>query len=95
METTESYLYGQAGSDRAVLDKKEWTNMVTNEEKIPKLLTTTQLAEATGVSRWRIFELCRQGKAPPHMRVGNTLRFPEPGVLAWIAEQCNTSHREK
>jgi excisionase family DNA binding protein len=64
--------------------------MVTdNDVKVPKLLTTTQLSEATGIARWRLFELVRQGKAPPFLRVGSTYRFPEDGVLKWIAEQTN------
>jgi excisionase family DNA binding protein len=60
-----------------------------NEPMVPRLLTTKQLAEATGIPRWRLFELVRQGKAPPHMRVGNTLRFPVDGVVEWIARQTN------
>lgn len=58
-----------------------------NEAKVPRLLTTKQLAEATGIPRWRIFELVRRGKGPRFMRVGNTLRFPADGVIAWIQEQ--------
>lgn len=65
--------------------------MVTDEARVPRLLTTTQLAEATGIARWRLFELVKQGKAPPHMRLGNTLRFPEDGVVAWIAEQTSST----
>ena len=34
-----------------------------------------------------IYELVAKGEAPPHMRVGQTLRFPEDGVVQFIREQ--------
>ena len=54
---------------------------------IPRLLTTKQLAEMTGIPRWRVFELVAQGKGPPHLRIGKTYRFPADQVCAWIREQ--------
>lgn len=56
---------------------------------IPRLLTARELAAATGLPRWRIHELVAQGKGPKHMRVGRTLRFSEPDVLAWIADETS------
>lgn len=68
--------------------------MLTDEEKIPRLLTTKQLSDRTGIPCWRIYELVAKGKAPPHMRVGSPLRFPEDGVVAWIVEQCAANRKE-
>lgn len=53
------------------------------------MLTARELAAATGLPRWRIHELVAQGKGPKHMRVGRTLRFSEPDVLAWIADETS------
>jgi predicted DNA-binding transcriptional regulator AlpA len=55
--------------------------------KVPKLLTVRQLSEATGLAQWRIYAMVARGEAPPHMRVGQTLRFPEDGVVHFIREQ--------
>ena len=60
-----------------------------NESKVPRLLTAKALSEETGIAYWRVLELVKQGKGPRVMRVGQTLRFPEDGVLEWIAEQTN------
>lgn len=64
-----------------------------NEAKVPQLLTTKQLSEQTGIAYWRLLELVKRGGGPPVMRIGNTLRFPIDGVVAWIAEQSN-NHKE-
>jgi len=62
--------------------------MATNDQvRVPKLLTVRQLAEATGIPRWRIHEMCARGKGPPFLRVGKTLRFAEDAVVKWIEEQ--------
>lgn len=60
---------------------------------VPRLLTTKELSDATGLPRWRIFELIAEDKAPRHMRIGKTYRFPEDSVVLWIDEQTN-SHKE-
>ena len=64
-----------------------------NESKVPRLLTTKQLSKQTGIAYWRLLELVAKGKGPRHMRVGQTLRFPEDGVVAWIDEQTNKKER--
>lgn len=63
--------------------------MAGESVKVPKLLTVRQLAAATGIPKWRIHELCAQGKGPPHLRVGKTYRFAEDAVVEWIKEQSN------
>jgi predicted DNA-binding transcriptional regulator AlpA len=66
---------------------------MSTETRVPKLLTVRQLHEATGLATWRIYEMVAKGEAPPHMRVGQTLRFPEDGVVQFIREQSN--HKEE
>ncbi len=52
-----------------------------------RLLTTRELAAATGIPRWRIHEMTARGEGPPALRVGRTYRFPVAGVQAWIRER--------
>jgi predicted DNA-binding transcriptional regulator AlpA len=66
-----------------------------NEVKVPRLLTTRELSERTGLARWRLFELVAKGLGPRVMRVGNTLRFPEDGVVQWINEQSSQQERKE
>lgn len=58
--------------------------MESESTKLPRLLTVRELAAATGLPRWRIHELVAKGDAPPHLRIGRTIRFPEDEVAAWI-----------
>jgi excisionase family DNA binding protein len=67
--------------------------MSSETVRVPKLLTTRQLSEALGIPRWRIHEMVAQGKAPPHLRVGRTLRFAEDAVVKWIEQQSNINHK--
>ena len=60
--------------------------MATDDEKM-RLLTARELARLTTIPYWRVLELVRCGKGPPHMRVGNTLRFPQDGVVQWILNE--------
>jgi predicted DNA-binding transcriptional regulator AlpA len=66
---------------------------MADEEKLV-LLTAKQLAKLTGLAYWRVLQLVAAGKAPPHMRVGNTLRFPQDAAVGWIREQ-STNHKER
>lgn len=63
--------------------------METLEEKVPRLLTTKELSRLTSIAYWRLLQLVAQGKGPPHMRIGSTLRFPEDGVVQWILRESN------
>lgn len=58
---------------------------------VPRLLTTRQLAEQTGLPLWRVHELVSRGDGPPHMRIGRTLRFPVDGVVEWIREKTGNA----
>ena len=64
---------------------------VSGELKVPRLLTAKELAVTLNVPLWRIYELVDEGKAPPNMRIGKTIRFPENGVVQWIHEQTSVS----
>ena len=57
---------------------------MSTEVKIPKLLTTRQLAEVTGLPLWSVRKLVKKGEGPPAVKVAGRLRFPESGVGPWI-----------
>jgi len=52
-----------------------------------RTLTVEELSAATGIQAWRIRELVKAEKGPPHFRVGTTYRFPVLGVRRWLEEQ--------
>lgn len=68
----------------------DWSRTVSNDIRVPRLLRAKELAAALNVPLWRIYELVDEGKAPPSMRIGKTLRFPEDSVVEWIKAQTNT-----
>lgn len=53
-------------------------------ERVPRLLRVREVAEITGLDRWRIYDLIKSGEGPPHFWVGRTLRIPEDGLAQWI-----------
>lgn len=67
----------------------DWSRTVSNDIKVPRLLTAKELAARLSVPLWRIYELVDDGKAPPSMRIGKTLRFPEDGVVEWIKAETS------
>jgi excisionase family DNA binding protein len=58
----------------------------TNALEELRTLTVEELSTATGIAVWRIYEMLRKGKAPPHFKVGSTYRFPFLGVRTWLTE---------
>lgn len=54
------------------------------------LLTVNECAAKLRVSRWTLYGLVAQKKAPPHIRVGRVLRFDAGGLQRWIEEQSKT-----
>jgi len=54
-----------------------------------RTLTVEELSQATGIQAWRIREIVKAGKGPPHFRVGTTYRFPVLGVRRWLGEQTS------
>jgi excisionase family DNA binding protein len=53
---------------------------------VPKLLTPRQVAKATGLQLFRVYELIREHGLPT-IRVGRTYRVSEHALAAWIEEQ--------
>lgn len=72
---------------------------MSTETKIPRLLTSKELAEVTGLSLWTVWELVKKGEGPPHARLGRGFRFPENGVGPWLdkrlKEQANRSSKKE
>jgi excisionase family DNA binding protein len=53
-----------------------------------RLLTVREFSGRTGLPVWRVYELLRNGEAPPHIRIGKTVRFPIRGVRQWMERQA-------
>ena len=62
-----------------------------NDQEIAEkdLLTTAELAELCGVSIHTIRSWRQRGSAPNAVLYGKSLRFPRPGVDAWLARGGN------
>jgi excisionase family DNA binding protein len=67
--------------------EKEQDELVAELRSELRSLTVEQLAQATGIEPWRIYQMIKKGEAPPSFRVGRTYRFPVAGVRSWFAEQ--------
>jgi len=52
-------------------------------EVFPRLLTASELASQLGLSRFRLYELCREGMIP-HVRLGRSVRFQPKAVSEWL-----------
>lgn len=50
-------------------------------------LTVEQLAEATAIEPWRLYQMIKKGEAPPNLKVGKTYRFSVAGLRKWFAER--------
>ena len=53
-----------------------------------RTLTVKQLAQATGIQSWRIFQMVKTGELP-HFRLGKCIRFRVRDIEAWMDEQTN------
>ena len=60
---------------------------MASETGVPRLLTIRQASEATGLPRWRLYELLARGEGPASMRIGKTFRISEAALIAWIEER--------
>ena len=59
--------------------------------QVPKLLTVAQVAQATGMRKWLLYELIARGKGPPTMRFGRSIRISEPALIEWIEKKQQQS----
>lgn len=48
-------------------------------------LSVEELAEVAGLPTWRVRAMAKQGKGPPHFKIGKLYRFPVTGVRAYFA----------
>lgn len=55
----------------------------------PEYLTAPALAAKLGVSPYTIGRWRREGKGPPSVRVGATIRYRPESVAEWASEQEN------
>ena len=62
--------------------------------RVPRLLCVRELVEITGIQRFRWYELFEQGKGPPHLRIGKTIRVPEDALVKWIEEQTKPDQKK-
>lgn len=51
--------------------------------QLPRLLRAEDVAEATGLTKARIYELVRRNEIPA-VRVGRSVRFSEAALLEWL-----------
>jgi len=65
------------------------------ETHVPKLLRVREVAEQTGLQRWRIYQLIKCGQGPKHMKIGKTIRISEHALAQWIEEQHAASATEE
>ena len=68
---------------------------MATEVRVPRLLRITEVAELTGIARWRLYELLKQGKGPPVLRIGKTFRVPADALVQWIEKQVKPQHEEE
>lgn len=54
-----------------------------NHAHEPRLLTAEVVADYLGVTRGRLYELCREDLVP-HIRMGRQLRFSPTELATWI-----------
>lgn len=55
---------------------------------LPRLLTYSQLAEITGLSKGTLYSMVANGEVP-HVRLGKRfVRFTEEAVQAWLASRA-------
>ena len=55
---------------------------------VPRLRRVREVAQVTGLERWRIYALLKRGEGPPFLRLGRTIRIPEDALVEWIEAQA-------
>lgn len=62
-------------------------NSAPSDLTLPRLLTYSQLAEITGLSKGTLYSMVANGEVP-HVRLGKRfVRFTEEAVQAWLASR--------
>ena len=55
-------------------------------DTVPRLLRPREVAEVTGLERFRVYELVRTGRLPA-LRIGKTIRIAEDVLAEWIRRE--------
>jgi len=58
--------------------------MQTTEQPLPRLLNAREVSEATGLPRWRIYELSRRGELPAVSVGPRSYRYSARALREWI-----------
>jgi predicted DNA-binding transcriptional regulator AlpA len=58
---------------------------------IPVLLTPKETAQRLKVSLSWLAKARLRGDGPPYIKVGRSIRYPEPGLLQWMKSRTRTS----
>lgn len=64
--------------------------MATKTDRRP-LATPAALSEYLGISELTLRDWRRRGIGPPYRRIGRHVRYPWPGVDAWVDKQAPTT----
>ena len=62
--------------------------------QIPVLLTPKEAATRLKVSPSWMAKARLRGDGPPYIKVGKSIRYPEPGLLQWMKARTRTSTSE-
>ena len=64
---------------------------------VPKLLRVAEVAELTGIEKWRLYDLLKSGEGPRYMRIGKIYRISEAALVEWIEarHQANKEEEER
>jgi predicted DNA-binding transcriptional regulator AlpA len=60
----------------------------------PRLLDTTQAAEALGLSARTLETYRRSGKGPRYVKLGRRTRYAPEDLAVWVASKKRTSTKE-
>ena len=50
---------------------------------LPRLLSAQDVSDATGLPKWRVYELTRSDDIP-HVRLGRAVRYSAQALAEWI-----------
>ena len=64
---------------------------MSNDSGELRTLTMEELEAETGIQSWRLRELIKAGKGPPHFRLGRRYRFPFSAAKQWLADQTSST----
>jgi len=59
--------------------------------QVPKLLRVHEVAKATGIQTWRVYQMLAANEGPPYLKIGKTLWIPEDTLAEWIKAQAANS----